>query len=368
MQKKIIIAFLVIILSCGVLSVHSGAKSEYIPYNAVLWLDNQKVETDIGYLTQNGHMLVPAQVIEMMGAEVSWEPDEWKIRITKDERKLTMYISNFQCANGTKVEKMPAQPTLLKETAMIPLRYAAEALGAVVFWDGRTNSVIVSTTGDIQIPQLQEQENQKPEAQNPEPQKPETLQPEKTDEYLKNKIVVLDPGHGGKDPGAVAGKILEKDLNLQVAKILRDMLVNAGIKVYMTRSDDRFVDLYERAAFANRLKANLFVSIHHNASTDTKAQGVMTLYYPSTKERSMTGMKFAQIVQKNLVETLKTRDWGIIPRPNLVVTRETSMPAVIAELGFMSNSQELKVLVTPEFQKKAAESLYKSIIEALQQQ
>lgn len=366
MLKKIILAFLIFILSCGVLSVSASANSEYVPYNAVLWVDNQQVTTDIGYLTQNGYMLVPAQVIELMGVTFSWEPDEWKIRLTKDERKLTMYIANYQCANGVKVEKMPAQPTLFKETVMVPLRYVAEAFGAVVLWNGKTNSVIVSTTGEI--PQLPEQENQKPEAQKPEAQKPEPSQPVKTDEYLKNKIVVLDPGHGGKDPGAVAGKILEKDLNLKVSKILKDLLTNAGITVYMTRSDDRFVDLYERAAFANRLKANLFVSVHHNASPDTKAQGVMTLYYPSTKERSMTGKKFAQIVQKNLVEVLKTRDWGIISRPNLVVTRETSMPAVIAELGFMSNSQELNKLVTQEFQKKAAESLYKSIIEALQQQ
>jgi N-acetylmuramoyl-L-alanine amidase len=361
--KKIIIAFLIFILFCGVLSVSANANSEYIPYNIELWVDNQKVETDTGYLVQNGHMLVPAQVIEMTGVSVGWEPDEWKIRITRDERTLTMYIANYQCANGAKVERMPAQPTLLQDTVMIPLRYVTEAFGAMVFWNGSANQVIVSTTGDIQLPWLQEQENQRDEQQNPE-----SRQPDEKNEYLKNKIVVLDPGHGGKDPGAVAGKIQEKDLNLQVSEILKELLVDAGITVYMTRSDDRFVDLYGRAAFANRLKANLFVSIHHNASPDTGAQGVMTLYYPTSKEKSMTGKKFAQIVQRNMVEDLKARDWGIIPRPNLVVTRETSMPAVIAELGFMTSSQELKKLVTYEFQKKAAESLYRSIIEALHQQ
>lgn len=352
MLKKTVLTFLILILFIGVLPVSASDECEYIPYNATLWIDNQLVKTDTGYLTQGGNMLVPAQVVvDMMGASLLWEPDVWKIRISKEDKTLTMYIANYQCANDARVEKMPAQPTLVQDTIMIPLRYTAEALGAVVTWDGKNNTVTVSTTGEIQMPQ---------------PVQPEEQNTEEPDEYLKNKVIVLDPGHGGKDPGAVAGKIYEKDLNLQVAMILKELLADSGMKVYMTRSDDRFIELYDRAAYANRLKADLFVSIHHNASTDTKAQGIMTLYYPTTKEKSMTGKKFAAIVQKNLVEVIKAKDLGIISRPNLVVTRETSMPAVIAELGFMSNKEELNRLVTKEFQKKAAESLFQSIKEALQ--
>ena len=354
MLKKIIVVIFVFILSCGVLSVSANNSSEYVPYKVGLWVDNQQVKTDVGYLTQHSNMLAPAQtVVEMMGASINWEPDEWKIQIKKEDRTLIMYIANYQCANGIMVERMPAQPTLVRGTVMIPLRYVAEALGAVVLWDGRTDSVIVSTTGDIQMPQIPE---------------PETPKQERIDANLQKKIIVLDPGHGGYDPGAVAGKVKEKELNLQVSMILKDLLSDSGIAVHMTRTDDRYIGLYERAAYANNIKADLFVSVHHNASPDRDAQGVMTLYYPSSKGNSgMTGMKFAQIVQKNMVNDFKTRDWGIIPRPKLVVTRETSMPAVIAELGFMSNTEELNRIVTYEFQKKAADSLYKSIIEALQQ-
>ncbi len=350
MLKKIVVVILCFILSLGVLPV--SAKSEYIPYECNLWVDDQQVVTDTGFLTQNGSTLVPAQVVvEMMGASINWKPDEWKIQIKKEEKTLTMYIANYNCANGIRVERMPAQPTLIRGTVMIPLRYAAEALGAAVQWDGRTNTVIVSTTGEIQMPAISD---------------PETPVQEKIDANLKKKIIVIDPGHGGSDPGAVSGKTREKDLNLQVAKILKDIIAESGMTVYMTRTDDRYIGLYERAAFANACKADLFVSIHHNASPETSAKGVMTLYYPSSKRNGMTGMKFAEIVQKNMVKDFKVRDWGIIPRPKLVVTRETSMPAVIAELGFMSNKEELNQLITYEFQKKAAESLYKSIIEALQ--
>lgn len=182
------------------------------------------------------------------------------------------------------------------------------------------------------------------------------------------KTIVLDPGHGGSDPGAVAGKVQEKVLNLQVANLLKGMLDEAGMTVYMTRSEDKYVGLYTRADIANHLNADLFVSIHHNASPNNTAQGLMTLYYPSSSSnQKMNGQKLAQIIQKNLVKELKTRDWGIVARPNLVVTRETKMPAVIAELGFMTNKAELERLVTYQFQKQAAQALFAGILEAMKQ-
>jgi N-acetylmuramoyl-L-alanine amidase len=138
--------------------------------------------------------------------------------------------------------------------------------------------------------------------------------------------VVIDPGHGGSNPGAVYGNVNEKDLNLKVSKILKDKLTASGVTVYMTRTDDRDVGLYTRAEIANKLNADLFISIHHNASPNTSAQGIMTLYYPTANDKVFNGKKLAQIVQKHLVNSLKTRDWGIIPRPNLVVIRQTRMP------------------------------------------
>lgn len=353
MLKKALSIILFLILFCGVLPVSANNNSAYVPYKVNLWVDNQLVEDNVGYLTQHGNTLVPLQIVEMLGGSFHWAPEEQRITIQSQNRRLTMYIGNYQCANGARVEKMPTQPTIYQNTVMIPLRYTTEKLGAMVFW--REQNTYISTTGEMPI--YQEEEKQIPEENVQNPLK----------QVLKTKIVVLDPGHGGSDPGAVAGKIKEKDLNLQVSKILKEILVEAGVKVYMTRTEDEYVGLYTRAGIANNLKADLFVSIHHNASTNTGAQGVMTLYYPTTGKQAMNGQNLAGIVQKHLVEELKAKDWGIIPRPKLVVTRETRMPAVLAELGFMTNKAELNKLVTYEFQKQAAQALFNSIIEALQQ-
>lgn len=353
MLKKGLTILLVLILSCGVLPISARDSNGYVPNDARLWVDNQLVKTDTGFLTQNGNILVPVQIVEMLGASFQWIPEDWMIRISSGNRRLTMYMNNFQCANGAKVEKMPAQPTVFQGTVMIPLRYVAENLGAAVLWNGK--DVYVSTTGEFNVPPAANELNPDLQKTNPEEALP------------MKKTVVLDPGHGGSDPGAVSGKVNEKDLNLQVSKILKGLLTEAGMTVYMTRSEDKYVGLYTRADIANNLRADLFVSVHHNASPNTGAQGLMTLYYPSSKERKMNGQKLAELVQKNLVDTLKTRDWGIVARPNLVVTRETKMPAIIAELGFMTNKAELEKLVTYQFQKQAAHALYKSILEALQQ-
>lgn len=348
MLKKGFIFLFVMILCCGVLPISAKDSGTYVPCDTRLWVDNQLVQTDTGFVTQNGSLLVPVQIVEEMGASFQWSSEDWMIQISSENKRLTMYMKNYQCANGAKVEKMPAQPTVFQGTAMIPLRYVAENLGHFVLWSGK--DVYVSTTGEFQL--ITETNEEKPD-----------VQPSKS---LMKKTVVIDPGHGGSDPGAVSGKINEKDLNLQVAKILKDLLDQKGMTVYMTRSEDRYVGLHQRAEFANNLKADLFVSIHHNASPNTAAQGVMTLFYPTSNNQKMNGRRFAEIVQRNMVEELKTRDWGIIARPNLVVTRRTKMPAVIAELGFMTNKAELDRLVTYEFQKQAAEALYKSVLEALQ--
>jgi N-acetylmuramoyl-L-alanine amidase len=349
--KKGLILLFVLILFCGALPISARDVDETIPYDARLWVDGQLIDNPAGYLAQKGNMLVPAQVVERMGASFQWTPEEWKIRITSENRRLVMYVNNFQCANGTKVEKMPAYPVLFQGMVMIPLRYVAENLGSAVLWSGK--DIYVSTTGEIPVVDQVIPDAQKTNLNEALPMK---------------KTVVLDPGHGGSDPGAVAGKVQEKDLNLQVAKILKGMLDEAGLTVYMTRSEDKYVGLYTRADIANHLGADLFVSIHHNASPNTSAQGLMTLYYPtSSSKQKMNGQKLAEIIQKNLLKELKTRDWGIIPRPNLVVTRETKMPAVIAELGFITNKAELERLVTYQFQKQAAQALYAGILEALAQ-
>ncbi|WP_265444121.1 AMIN domain-containing protein [Acetivibrio straminisolvens] len=182
-----------------------------------------------------------------------------------------------------------------------------------------------------------------------------------------DKLVVIDAGHGGSEPGAVHAGYYEKDFNLDIAKRLNELLKSKNVKTYMIREDDSYVGLYERAYIANKLNATLFLSIHNNAYY-SKYHGTETLYYPtSSGSTGFTGKRFAQIIQNSLISKLKTNDRGIVERPNLVVLKATTMPAALAEIAFMTNSDDLKKLETEEFRQKAAEALCEAIIKALEE-
>jgi len=176
---------------------------------------------------------------------------------------------------------------------------------------------------------------------------------------LKNKLIVIDPGHGGTDPGAVVGNVKEKDLNLDIAIRLKNLLEANGVRVIMTREDDTFVNLYARAGIANEVNADLFISIHHNSATST-ATGTETLYYPDPEKRL-----FAQALQNAVVSQTGFRNRGIVERPGIVVTRETKMPSALVEVGFMTNPNELAILQTDEFKQKVAQGLLQGIMDYL---
>ena len=181
----------------------------------------------------------------------------------------------------------------------------------------------------------------------------------------KDKLVVIDPGHGGGEPGAVVGDLEEKELNLDISIRLNELLKQNNVNTYMIREDDRYVGLYERAYIANELNATLFLSIHNNAYYSS-VHGTETLYYPlSSYYNSFAGKDFAQIVQTHLVNALGTKDRGLVERPKVVVIRETMMPAALAEIAFMTNSGDRSKLIDPEFRQKSAQALCDAILESL---
>ncbi len=183
----------------------------------------------------------------------------------------------------------------------------------------------------------------------------------------KKVQVAIDPGHGGQDSGSTYDGVEEKNLNLNIALYLAEELDNRGISYVMTREDDSFVALGDRAYIANDAKAELFISIHHNAIKNaTSANGTETLYYPNSDEDcKLSGEELASIIQKHLITELGTRDRGVISRPNLAVIRKTNMPACIAEIGYLSNANERGLLVSDNFQRLAAKALANAIEEAL---
>ncbi|MFA5577791.1 MAG: N-acetylmuramoyl-L-alanine amidase [Tissierellaceae bacterium] len=179
-----------------------------------------------------------------------------------------------------------------------------------------------------------------------------------------NRIIVIDAGHGGKDPGATSvAKRYEKDFNLAMALKLNKKLEELGYNTVMTRDTDVFVDLYERARIANDSNADLFVSIHGNSHSSNSHAGIQVLYCPAFNSdfKEVDQHPFAKSMMTALLEGTGAIDKGIIQRPNLVVLRETKMPAVLVEAGFLSNSAEEKLLFTESYQNKIIDSIVKGI-------
>lgn len=184
----------------------------------------------------------------------------------------------------------------------------------------------------------------------------------------KERLVVIDAGHGGLDPGASKNTIYEKDLNLAIVLKLEKLLKEKNIKTFMLRQDDTFVGLYDRPYIANELNATLFLSIHNNANDNSKVTGTETLFFPETPGNTLfSGKKFASLVQDSLINTLGTVNRKTIERPGLVVLKYTKMPACLAEVAFISNSTDLMKLVDQSFQQKTAEALCDAIVKSLEQ-
>ena len=176
---------------------------------------------------------------------------------------------------------------------------------------------------------------------------------------LAGKIICLDAGHGGKELGSVGPTaVAEKTVNLAIAKNLKEILEAKGAKVIMTRDSDRYVELYHRVKIANAQNAQIIISIHNNALPDGKnpyeEHGTTAYYYHPQS------VPLAESIQDSLVQTLGFKNLGV-NHGSFVLTRPTEAPSVLVEVGFMINPDEYSLLITPEFQQKAAMGIAKGL-------
>ena len=183
-------------------------------------------------------------------------------------------------------------------------------------------------------------------------------------------IVVLDPGHGGSDPGTTYGKYKEKEINMNMATYLGSYLTENGTKVYMTRSGDVLIDLYKRAEFAFEVEADMFVSLHVNAAgwSNSSANGAGVYYCDSNISKNangVTGKEIAAALSKDCTDSFGLKkNWGAL-KGNFVVIREARVPAVLVEIGFLSSSYDRPKITNASLQKKAARAMGKSIVKLL---
>ena len=193
-------------------------------------------------------------------------------------------------------------------------------------------------------------------------------------------VVVLDPGHGGEDSGAMCGGVLEKDLTLDVARRIDRLLDSEGIATLMTRMGDTFVSLADRAALANRARNCIFVSIHFNEDNKPVASGVETYYAahqitagsflaswlpflwrPLSNSPNPESQDLAGLIQEALVARTRAADRGVQARQFFVIANVTS-PAVLIEGGFLTNKEDISKLASEDYRDQIAAAVTDGIL------
>lgn len=169
-------------------------------------------------------------------------------------------------------------------------------------------------------------------------------------------IIVVDAGHGGRDIGASGRKSNEKDINLKTAKRVSKLIRKhcRHVEVIMTRTNDEYVTLSDRSGMANFFNADLFLSIHSNSARGW-AEGTETFIHPCAK--GSKSERFARLIEWQYVNHGNRNSRGV-KTGNLAVLRETKMPAVLTEIGFISNKEEEKFIKSRRGQKKLARCLF----------
>ena len=244
-----------------------------------------------------------------------------------------------------------------------------------------------------QKPPVKEKPVPPPQATKPTTKPPKTPQPVPDPSLaqqlgLNVKTIVIDPGHGGKDPGAVSQKRREKHIVLSLSQTLRDILTKKGYNVRLTRETDVFLPLRKRTQFATSQKADLFISIHTNASTARSAAGIETYYLALASDesarrtamrenagaeynmkeldalvgrilkesKSTESRRLAELIQAQLASGKQVKNRGVKHAP-FVVLIGTKVPAVLVEVGFISNPAEGKKLTTKAYQHQLATAI-----------
>lgn len=187
----------------------------------------------------------------------------------------------------------------------------------------------------------------------------------------KGHVVMLDPGHGGYDPGAITSQgVYEKSINLQIAQKVKEMLEPSGIQVVLTRDEDidyapdqvrgrntkKQIDLNRRIAMANQAKADVFVSLHVNATATGQNSGAETFYH----YKSESGKRLAALIQQELIK-ISGMNRRIAKPGDFYIINNTSMPAVIVEMGYLSSKKEQKKLQQSWYQEQLSRAIAKGI-------
>ena len=309
-------------------------------------------------LADNGTQLL-IKADQVISATTGWDKSSGLFRIT---------IPNAKLANEVK------GPTFNANSPIIKLRLQPQPPNTVVILIQPASGVtlgVLNQAGDkflalklqqyrqirppMNLPPLLPPKQQLPDLKPRQPQ----ITPRRS--LRKGKIVVIiDPGHGGKDSGAIGiGGVLEKDVILPIGKRIAEILERNGIQVIMTRDSDYFVTLPGRVTMAQRANADVFVSIHANSAGANRPEvsGLETYHYDS-------GLRLAQIVHSKILQSLNVRDRKV-RKARFYVLRKTSMPSILVETGFLTGRDDAAKLRTSAYQNQMADAIAQGILQYL---
>lgn len=381
--------------------VSTDQKSIRMPVNSsVAKVDGADTALDAPALLVDGRTVVPLRFVsEVLGAQVDWVAPDWtgpgKVLITTEDNPA----EEDDPAEGD--EEIPNEPwklhakesggrTQLRIESPVPLQYN-------VFTLARPDRLVIDLVGvpvadipdDIELGSEAVERVRTGFSENPPTgrvvcdladglgftryrveagadRRSLSVEIWTVESILEDRRIILDPGHGGADPGAIGPSGLqEKEVNLSVAHKTARLLRQEGAEVILTRTEDvrlgevQREDLEARCRIANNHQADLFISIHSNAGVSPLHQGT-SVYYHAHPVNGAENVKLARALQDSLVRELGRKDLGVFGC-NFYVLRNTKMPGVLVEIAFMSNYEEEQLLAQDWFREKAAAALVKGI-------
>jgi N-acetylmuramoyl-L-alanine amidase len=278
-----------------------------------------------------------ASFAQAYGLVEVWDPKTKIATIQSHKTKLSFRAgSSYALVNG-KIVQMPDKAKMMDGRLLIPFQFGLKAMASIPVSKPASHYQTVKWT--------------------PPPPR-------------SSFAILLDAGHGGNDVGARGKRGMnEKTINLDIAKRVRDKLQGQGIKVIMTRNRDEFVTLWKRTSLARSHRPNLFISIHTNAARNQKVNGTEIFYFaqanakqngPQYHQNKSKSYQFAKLVQSNMIKFAKNRTRGVKPARFFVLKNSTT-PAVLVEVGFITHAWEESNLVNPTYRDKIAQAIAQSV-------
>ncbi|MBS3026495.1 MAG: N-acetylmuramoyl-L-alanine amidase [Dolichospermum sp. DET50] len=309
-------------------------------------------------LADNGTQLL-IRADQVISATTGWDRSSGLFRITIPNAKLANQVQGPTFDANSPILKLRLQPQPPNTVVILIQPASGVTLGVPKQVGDKLLALNLQRYRQIRppinLPPLLPPKQQLPDLNPRQPQ----IKPRRS--VQKGKLVVIiDPGHGGKDSGALGiGGVQEKDIILPIGKRIAEILERNGIQVIMTRDSDFFVSLPGRVTIAQRANADAFVSIHANSAGENRPEvnGLETYHYN-------TGLTLARIVHSKILQSLNIRDRSV-RKARFYVLRKNSMPAILVETGYLTGRNDVAKLRTTAYQNQMADAIAQGILQYL---